>query len=82
MSEPTGKCELCGEPMPPGEEMFRYHGYSCDCPKPPLPRPDPAQTLTDEILKLMLPFQATISLDRERELRKELYEIVANGLKP
>lgn len=32
------KCELCGEPMPPGEEMFKYHGYSCDCPKPPLPR--------------------------------------------
>jgi hypothetical protein len=23
--------------MPPGEEMFKYHGYSCDCPKPPLP---------------------------------------------
>lgn len=21
-------CELCGEPMPKGEEMFRYHGYS------------------------------------------------------
>ena len=30
-------CELCGEPMPPGEEMFKYHGYSGDCPKPPLP---------------------------------------------
>jgi hypothetical protein len=28
-------CELCGEPMPPGEEMFKYHGYSGDCPKPP-----------------------------------------------
>lgn len=33
-----GTCELCGEPMPPGEEMFKYHGYSGDCPKPPLPR--------------------------------------------
>ena len=30
-------CELCGEPMPPGEEMFKYHGYSGPCPKPPLP---------------------------------------------
>lgn len=30
------KCKLCGEPMPEGEEMFYYHGYSCDCPKPPL----------------------------------------------
>lgn len=30
-------CELCGEPMPAGEEMFKYHGYSGPCPKPPLP---------------------------------------------
>lgn len=36
------RCELCGEPMPPGEEMFKYHGYSGDCPKPPLPKPAPA----------------------------------------
>lgn len=26
-------CELCGKPMPPGEEMFRYHGYSGPCPQ-------------------------------------------------
>lgn len=32
-------CELCGEPMPADEEMFKIHGYSGDCPKPPLPRP-------------------------------------------
>lgn len=24
--------------MPAGEEMFSYHGYSGDCPKPPLAR--------------------------------------------
>lgn len=30
----TPKCELCGEPMPPGEDMFKYHGYSGPCPKP------------------------------------------------
>ena len=29
-------CELCGEPMPEGEEMFKFHGYSGNCPKPPL----------------------------------------------
>jgi hypothetical protein len=29
-------CELCGEPMPEGEEMFQFHGYSGNCPKPPL----------------------------------------------
>ena len=28
-------CELCGEPMPEGESMFKFHGYSGDCPKPP-----------------------------------------------
>lgn len=31
-------CALCGEPMPAGEEIFKYHGYSGPCPKPPLPR--------------------------------------------
>lgn len=28
------KCQLCGEAMPAGEEMFNYHGYSGPCPKP------------------------------------------------
>lgn len=28
------KCELCGGAMPPGEEMFKYHGYSGPCPQP------------------------------------------------
>ena len=27
------KCELCGEPMPEGEAMFKFHGYSSPCPK-------------------------------------------------
>lgn len=31
------RCKLCGEPMPLGEEMFKYHGYSSECPKPPDP---------------------------------------------
>lgn len=33
------RCERCGEPMPDGEDMFKFHGYSGGCPKPPLPRP-------------------------------------------
>lgn len=32
-----GRCDLCGEPMPEGESMFKFHGYSGPCPKPPLP---------------------------------------------
>jgi len=26
-------CKLCLTPMPEGEEMFMYHGYSCNCPE-------------------------------------------------
>jgi hypothetical protein len=36
MSE-QARCALCGEPMPPGEEMFNFHGYSGNCPKPAHP---------------------------------------------
>lgn len=32
----VAKCDLCGEPMPPGEQSLRYHGFSGPCPKPPL----------------------------------------------
>ena len=42
------KCGLCGEPMPPGEEMFKYHGYSGDCPNPPLEQKSPALECTWE----------------------------------
>ena len=34
------RCEICGEPMPAGEEMFKFHGYSGPCPKPPIPAHD------------------------------------------
>jgi hypothetical protein len=47
MSEPTGVCKLCGEPMPEGEEVFKYHGYSGPCPKPPLPEPSPSASAPD-----------------------------------
>lgn len=32
-------CTLCGEPMQPGEEMFKFHGSLGPCPKPPLDKP-------------------------------------------
>lgn len=41
------KCELCGEPMPPGEEMFNFHGYSGPCPKPALPEPPTVWRVSD-----------------------------------
>jgi hypothetical protein len=30
-------CELCGHPMPPGEEVFKYHGFGGPCPTTPAP---------------------------------------------
>lgn len=36
MSRVEPVCVICGEPMMPGEEMFRFHGYVSKCPKPPL----------------------------------------------
>lgn len=44
------KCELCGERMPPGEEMFKFHGYSGPCPRPPLPKSEPVN-LPDSTLR-------------------------------
>lgn len=50
MSNPN-KCELCGKPMPKGEEMFKYHGYSGNCPKPPTaPTPDPLDEILDNLI--------------------------------
>lgn len=49
MSE-VAKCQLCGEPMPPGEQMFNYHGYSGPCPKPPLPK---AKTPHEEAVEML-----------------------------
>lgn len=43
--EQRATCQVCGEPMPPGEEMFNYHGYSEPCPKPHLPQPDQERKL-------------------------------------
>ncbi len=38
MGVEKSNCGLCGDPMPEGEQMFKYHGYSGPCPKPPLPK--------------------------------------------
>jgi len=43
------KCALCGEPMPAGEEMFKHHGYSGNCPKPPLPPKPQLLASTDAV---------------------------------
>ena len=44
----TPKCNICGEPMPEGETMFMYHGYSGPCPKPPLLAPHQARVVAEK----------------------------------
>jgi hypothetical protein len=39
---------MCGEPMPKGEEMFNYHGYSGPCPKEPLMQPHQARVVSEK----------------------------------
>lgn len=52
MSETKAICTICGEPMPDGEQMFKFHGYSGDCPKPPLPKPPSVEADLLAALKL------------------------------
>lgn len=40
------ECELCGHPMPAGETMFKFHGFSGPCPGPPLTNPGEPDELT------------------------------------
>lgn len=81
------KCTICGEPMPPGEEMFKYHGYSGACPAPALPAPlTDAECLTTRIYDTLAAindavavgddgyarFGSTSDADRLRDLVREL----------
>lgn len=53
MSDTQHLCELCGELMPEGESMFKFHGYSGACPKPPLPKKGP-QTHLGKLLEAIV----------------------------
>lgn len=67
ISEGQATCELCGEPMPPGEQMFNYHGYSGPCPRPPMPR-DSSPTLQEQTARLAasLEREALLMIERDR----------------
>jgi hypothetical protein len=52
-------CELCGDPMPAGEEMFKFHGYSGPCPKPIKPLSTKHAEVTrqrDDLVAALEPF--------------------------
>jgi hypothetical protein len=82
MGEPN--CELCGEPMPEGEGMFKFHGYSGPCPKPPLqkvatPSPDPVREALHNLLMSIDPIGSSEHLETKAylltpELRKACVE--------
>lgn len=57
----VARCKLCGEPMPPGEEMFQCHGYSGPCPKPPKPETCPTvEGLSAELEKVAGYYRAAL----------------------
>lgn len=71
------RCELCGEPMPDGEEMFKFHGFSGDCPKPPLPKP--VKAYDTKCLDLAQYFLGSANLrdaDSEDELAQRVQDAV------
>jgi hypothetical protein len=72
------KCGLCGQPMPPGEEMFKYHGYSGPCPKPLPPK---VQKLADEKpqIKELLDRIPADSIDKLWTIRLDALQKIAAG---
>ena len=55
----AAKCRLCGEPMPAGEEMFNYHGYSGPCPKPPMPKDTQPRVVDNDAGEILVTFNGT-----------------------
>ncbi|MFZ3222345.1 MAG: hypothetical protein WBH09_11430 [Rugosibacter sp.] len=58
----AAKCAICGEPMPPGEEMFKYHGYSGNCPKPPIPKQPKKQKVQGLVWAIAVKDKRTVSM--------------------
>jgi len=76
-------CELCGEPMPFGESMFKFHGYSGPCPKPPLPEklaqsPEMIRAERDALAKEVERLKSDFTVDIDiMDAFKELFAIGA-----
>jgi hypothetical protein len=71
----AAKCDLCGEPMPEGEEMFKYHGYSGNCPKPPLPKQPAKQKIQGLVWAVAAKSKRTVIILFDTE--KQANEFVA-----
>jgi hypothetical protein len=66
------KCKLCGEPMPDGETMFHYHGYSGPCPKPPIKKTELDPDGSPKIESTMLERHAIATLNSIAALPEEV----------
>lgn len=75
MTLPT--CSLCGEPMPAGEEMFKFHGFSGSCPKPPIQKPTSKERIDAALARMQTEAFAECSLAEEVEAI--LREVLAEG---
>lgn len=80
MSDPV-MCELCGEPMTAGEEMFKYHGYSGPCPKPPLAAPAPTAggdrpTSADDVLFMLGESASKATGEPTRQMAEEIWALM------
>jgi hypothetical protein len=85
-------CELCGEPMPPDESMFKFHGYSGPCPKPPLPKTVPtsaelvqswrskATESREEAGRIRRTVKAATDAEERCNVRAEVWDQCANEL--
>lgn len=91
MSDEIARCEICGEPMPAGEEMFKYHGYSGLCPAPRKPKRysyDPAcEELARHFLSDLAPSSDQFARDLAQHLQDEIetwleFEIKKRGGTP
>lgn len=69
------KCEICDEPMPEGEEVFKFHGYSGPCPKPPKESVTGYSAPSPEQIALVNKFKA-----HEKALGELFKEAKASGL--
>lgn len=77
------RCELCGEPMPEGESMFKFHGFSGPCPAPPLPRPAAInwQTSHERALARIAELEAALHLMRcERDEARACIDVSADRI--
>lgn len=70
MSDEQPLCELCGEPMPKGEEMFKFHGYSGPCPKPPIVK---AASSVGEKMDMNMAFEDWFGDDPPKVLYRIVY---------